>query len=111
MDQLQSAELSFLLSGMLKGRLTRRVGVVRVLGGSGRVGPRAVTGAFRDACWSGGDLGQYGSAAAAAAAAARWALGCVHRPRGAAAEMLHVGPDKVSYLLGTGQLRSIKIAA
>src|ERR1700733_2296506 len=30
-DQLQSAELSFLPSGMLKGRLTRRVGVVRVL--------------------------------------------------------------------------------
>jgi hypothetical protein len=34
-DQLQSAELSFLPSGMLKGRLTRRVGVVRVLGRSG----------------------------------------------------------------------------
>jgi hypothetical protein len=45
-DQLQSAELSFLPSGMLKGRLTRRVGVVLVLGRSGRVGPRAVVGAF-----------------------------------------------------------------
>jgi len=31
---------------MLKGRLTRRVGVVRVLGRSGRVGLRAVVGAF-----------------------------------------------------------------
>jgi hypothetical protein len=45
-DQLQSAELSFLPSGMLKGRPTRRVGVVRVLGRSGTVGPCAVVGAF-----------------------------------------------------------------
>jgi hypothetical protein len=45
-DQLQSAELSFLPSGMLKARLARRGGVVRVLGRSGRVGPRAVVGAF-----------------------------------------------------------------
>ena len=45
-DQLQSAELSSLPSGMLKSRLTRRVGAVRVIGRSGRVGPRAVVGAF-----------------------------------------------------------------
>jgi hypothetical protein len=45
-DRLQSVELSFLPSGMLKGRLTRRVGVVRVLGHSTRARPRAVVGAF-----------------------------------------------------------------
>ena len=45
-DQLQSAELSFLPSGMLKGRLTRRVGVVRVLGSFGQGGGSAVVGAF-----------------------------------------------------------------
>ena len=74
-DQLRSAELSLVPSGMRKGRLTRRVGVVRFLGSSGQGGAtrrhQHVPGMPDD---SGGDLGQYGSAASSDAAAARRAL-------------------------------------
>ena len=40
------AESSVFSSGTLKARLSRRVGVVRVLGSFGQVGPRAIVGAF-----------------------------------------------------------------
>jgi hypothetical protein len=62
-------------SGMLKGRLTRRVGVVRVLGSFGQGGAtrrhQRVPGMPDD---SGGDLDQCGSAASSDAAAAGRAL-------------------------------------
>ena len=105
---------------MLEARQACRVGVVRIVGSLGQVGPRAVTSAFpgcltiqavisastgalrlRTLPLPGGLLPAFKTRRAAAAAALR--------PSSTAT--LHVGRDKVSYLLGTGQLRSIKIAA
>jgi hypothetical protein len=79
----RSAGLSFLASGVLKARLSRRVGVVRVLGSFGQGGAtrrhRRVPGMPDE---SDGDFDEYGGAASSDIASAGWALACVQHQAG-----------------------------